>query len=183
VTTKTRTKAKAKAKIKLDIACGQNKQEGFRGVDISPDADADDIHDLTVFPWPYEDNSVEEAFCSHYVEHTPDLIAFMNEVYRILAPEAQIRIVHPHLRSDRAFQDPTHTRFIPEATWPYFAKDWREINKLDHYPITTDFGIENMFFAGFHGDWGSRHEGARQFALAHYWNVATDLVVDLRARK
>jgi predicted SAM-dependent methyltransferase len=169
--------------VKLDIACGQNKQEGFHGVDIVDTKDADTVHDLTKFPWPFNDNEVEEAFCSHYAEHVPDLNAFMNEVYRILKPDALIRIIHPHLRSDRAFQDPTHVRFIPEATWYYFAKDWREAQKLDHYPIETDFGIENMFYNGFQGDWGQRSEAARTFALNHYWNVAVDLCVDLKARK
>lgn len=174
---------KTKTLIKLDIACGNSKQDGFRGVDISPDVQADDVHDLTVFPWPYQDNSVEEAFCSHYVEHTPDLISFMNELYRIMAPDAQVRIVHPHSRSDRAFQDPTHLRFIPESTWPYFAKDWRVLNQLDHYPIETDFGIDQMFFTGFNPPWDTKSDQARQFAINHYWNVALDLAVDLRARK
>jgi predicted SAM-dependent methyltransferase len=169
--------------VKLDIACGQSKQKGFKGVDIAKVKGVDTVHDLTKFPWPFKDNSVEEAYCSHYVEHTPDLVAFMNEVYRILKPDAQIRIVHPHLRSDRAFQDPTHTRFIPEATWSYFARDWREANALDHYPIKTDFGIEQMFYNGFQGDWGQRSEQARQFALVTYWNVAVDLVIDLKCRK
>ncbi len=169
--------------LKVDLGCGQAKQEGFVGVDISPKSDADIIHDLWTTPWPFDDNSVEEAFCSHVVEHTPDLIAFMEECYRILKPDAKIRIVWPHLRSDRAFQDPTHTRFIPEHTWSYFARDWREASELDHYPITTDFGIENMYYVSFNGDWGQRSEPSRQFALAHYWNVATDVVVDLKARK
>lgn len=180
-TKKRRKKAKPKT-VKLDIACGNSKQEGFTGIDISPACDADVIHDLTRFPWPFEDDSVDEGFTSHYVEHTPDLVAFMNEVYRILKPDAMIRIVHPHLRSDRAFQDPTHTRFIPEQTWYYFARDWREAQQLDHYPITTDFGIEQMFYSGFQGDWGSRSEESRRFALNHYWNIAQDLVIDLRKR-
>ena len=169
--------------MKLDIACGQSKQEGFHGVDIAEVEGVDTVHDLTQFPWPFEDDSVDEAFSSHYVEHTPDLVAFMNEAYRVLKDGAQIRIVHPHLRSDRAFQDPTHTRFIPEATWYYFAKDWREANKLDHYPISADFGVEQMFYSGFYPAWETRAEQARQFALQTYWNVAQDLVVDLKARK
>jgi len=177
-----RSKARPKT-IKLDIACGQNKQEGFTGVDVAPTSQADVIHDLTQFPWPFEENSVEEAFCSHYVEHTPDLIGFMNELWRIMAPGAQVRIVHPHSRSDRAFQDPTHVRFIPETGWAYFARDWREANKLDHYPIICDFGIVNMFYSGWNPPWESRSEAARQFALTHYWNVALDVVVDLQARK
>lgn len=201
MTTKTRKKT-----IKLDIACGQNKQKGYKGVDIAPESDADIRHDLNRYPWPFEDNSVSEAFCSHYVEHVPrealvllpsngngteiadhritkdGLIAFMEEVHRILKPRGTITITYPHLRSDRAFQDPTHTRFIPEATWSYFAKDWREVQNLDHYPITCDFGIENMYYTGFQGDWGSRSVQSQQFALAHYWNVAGDVVVVMKKR-
>ena len=169
--------------MKLDIACGQNKQEGFHGIDISLKSDADDIHDLTQFPWPYEDNQIEEAFCSHYVEHVPDLNAFMDELYRVMEPEGKVRIIHPHLRTNRAFQDPTHLRFIPEETWFYYAKDWREANKLDHYPIECDFAVDQMFYTGFQGDWAMRSEQARAWALTHYWNVAVDLAVDLRARK
>lgn len=180
--------------IKLDIACGQAKQEGFVGIDIADTEDADIVHDLTVYPWPLEDNSVEEAFCSHYIEHVPlevevdgdrvdGLCAFMNELYRVMENGAQVRFLYPHSRSDRAFQDPTHRRFIPEQTWAYFAKDWREANKLDHYPLVCDFGIDNMFYSGFQGDWGMRSEQARAYALQHYWNIAADVAVDLSARK
>lgn len=168
--------------MKLDIACGQNKQEGFTGVDISTECDADVIHDLTKFPWPFEDDSVEEAFCSHYVEHTPDLMAFMDECWRVMEDGAQIRIVHPYAKSDRAFQDPTHTRFIPEATWYYFSKEWREQQKLDHYPIVCNFQIVNIV-ASFNPPWDRRSAEAQQFGITHYWNVVSDLAVDLKAIK
>lgn len=188
---KKRPARKRVKKIKLDIACGQAKQEGFTGIDIADTDDADIVHDLNVYPWPIADNSVEEAFCSHYVEHIPmqlpdgtdGLCAFMNELYRVMRKDAEVRFVYPHNRTDRAFQDPTHRRFIPESNWWYYATDWREANRLDHYPLTCDFAIANMFYSGFHGDWASRSEGARQFALQHYWNIALDVVVDLKARK
>lgn len=187
--------------IKLDIACGQNKQEGFVGIDIANTNDADLVHDLNVYPWPLLDDSVEEAFCSHYIEHIPltvttdnrgyrhpegerdALMTFMNELYRVMCDDAQVRFVYPHSRSDRAFQDPTHRRFIPEATWHYWSREWREQNKLDHYPIECDFEVRQLFYSGFSGEWQHRSEQARAFALAHYWNVAGDVVVDLRCRK
>lgn len=171
-------------KFKLDIACGQNRQDGFHGVDIVPGLyDADyDVHDLGVFPWPYEDGECSEVFCNHYVEHTPDLIAFMNEVWRILEPGGTARIVHPYCRSNRAFQDPTHTRFIPEETWHYFTEAWRVENKLDHYPITADFEVVNIG-AAINEPWTMRSQEAQMFAAAHYWNVVSDLSVDLRAIK
>jgi predicted SAM-dependent methyltransferase len=174
---------------KLDLACGQRKREGFYGVDVAATDDADLVHDLSVFPWPFDDDSVEEVFSSHYVEHTypvggpnDGLIAFMNEVWRICKHEARVEIVHPYALSTRAFQDPTHTRFIPETTWNYFTREWMVANGLDHYPITADFevrGISN----GFHSEWNLRSEPARTWAAAHYWNVVSDLVVDLRAIK
>jgi hypothetical protein len=62
--------------VKLDIACGQAKKEGFIGVDIARLPGVDIVHDLEQFPWPFDDNSIEEARCSHYVEHTKDLLNF-----------------------------------------------------------------------------------------------------------
>lgn len=175
--------------IKLDLGCGQNKREGFFGVDIANTDDSDLVCDLAQFPWPFDDDSVEEACCSHYVEHTypvggphDGLIAFMNEVWRICIHGAKVNIVHPYALSSRAFQDPTHTRFIPEATWFYFSADWRKTNGLDHYPITADFAIDGIS-NGWHDLWLSRADAARTWAAGHYWNVVSDLSVDLRAIK
>lgn len=55
--------------LKLDLACGSNKREGFVGIDVAEDTDADHIVDLQVFPWPIESESAEEINCSHYIEH------------------------------------------------------------------------------------------------------------------
>jgi predicted SAM-dependent methyltransferase len=177
------------APTRLDLACGQRKREGYFGVDLAPTDDADLVHDLMSFPWPFDDDSVEEAYSSHYVEHTypvggpnDGLIAFMNELHRICRPDAKVQIIHPYALSTRAFQDPTHTRFIPETTWYYFSLEWRTEQGLDHYPITANFevtGISN----GFHPEWTLRSDAARSWAAQHYWNVVTDLIVDLRAVK
>ena len=60
-------------KTKLDLACGGAKKEGFTGVDIADIEGVDIVHDLNIYPWPFEDGSVEEINCSHYVEHIPHL--------------------------------------------------------------------------------------------------------------
>jgi hypothetical protein len=168
--------------LKLDLGCGQSKQEGFTGVDIVKMDGVDVVADLFTFPWPFDDDSVEEVFASHFIEHVPDLPATMNELYRVMKDGAKVRFVHPYLKSDRAFQDPTHKQFLSEAAWPYYARDWREINKLDHYPITCDFGIENIA-ATWAPPWDQKHTEAQQFALKHHWNAVSDLIVDLVARK
>ncbi len=184
-------KAKEKAPLRLDLACGQNKAEGFWGVDYADAEGVDQVVDLEQFPWPWEDSTVEEIHSSHYVEHTPmyrpdgrdGLIAFMDECWRVLEPGGRLRLVHPYARSDRAFQDPTHRRFINTATWHYFSREWRESQRLDHYPIASDFEIVVMQGLMVPDHITTRNDEFQQFAQAHYWNTIGDLYVEMKARK
>lgn len=169
--------------MKLDIACGQNKQKGFKGIDIVPGPEVDFVWDLEKFPWePIPDNSVEEAYVSHYAEHTKDLMKFMDEVYRICAPGAKVTILGPYYTSIRAWQDPTHTRALSEATWMYYSQNWLKANKLNHYPIHCDFEVSNMVIF-FNPPWDKKSEEARQFAQQHYFNVVSDILVELKVIK
>jgi SAM-dependent methyltransferase len=164
---------------KLDIACGTQKQEGFIGIDIAGDV-ADIIHDLDIYPWPFEDNSIDEVYCCHYLEHSKEIMKFMNECYRIMKPEAQMMIISPYYSSVRAMQDPTHVNFISEMTFLYYNKKWREDNKLGHYPINCDF--DYTYGYAFHPNWQIRSEEARNYALIHYINVVTDIQVMMKKR-
>ncbi len=51
--------------VKLDLACGQNKQEGFTGIDIAGNYDIK--HDLLAVPWPIKPGTKAEhrATCGH----------------------------------------------------------------------------------------------------------------------
>ncbi len=158
--------------FRLDVACGSNKAPGFFGVDIGG-KDTDVVWDLEKFPWPFPDNSVDEIVCNHYIEHTKDLIAFMNELHRIMVPGGTALIRAPYYNSMRAWQDPTHTRAISEATFLYYNKDWREANKLDHYPIKCDFDYSYGY--DFTPDWAMRSEESKAFAVRHYTNVVMDI--------
>ncbi|TSC90967.1 MAG: type 11 methyltransferase [Parcubacteria group bacterium Licking1014_17] len=169
--------------MKLDIACGQNKRQGFKGVDIVPGEGVDFVWDLEKFPWgPFKNNSVEEVNVSHYAEHTRDLIKFMDEVWRICRHDVKVTIVSPYYTSIRAWMDPTHVRAISENTWLYFNKSWRESVKLEHYPIKSNYNIEKMY-TFFNPPWDKKSDEARQFAQTHYWNVISDIVVELRTIK
>lgn len=163
-------------KKKIDLAVGNNLHEGFTGVDISKNTQADVIHDLDIFPWPFED--VEEIMCSHYAEHTTDLIAFMNECYRILKPGARMTIISPYYTSIRCWQDPTHKRAISEATFFYYCKEWRVRNKLEFYPITADFKIIDIKYTR-NNDYFYMPEETIRKEAKHHWNVYDDIIVTL----
>jgi predicted SAM-dependent methyltransferase len=178
---KTVSAKKQVAELKLDIACGQNKREGFTGVDIAPGEGVDIVHNLDEYPWPFKANSVTEVNISHYVEHVADLISFMNELWRIMKPGAQCSIVAPYYSSMRAWQDPTHVRAISEASFLYFNQDWLTANKLNHYPIKADFDFSYGY--SITPEWQNRNEEARNFAIRHYINVVNDIQVVLTKRE
>ena len=171
--------------IRLDLACGDNKRPDdqfgkWLGVDIIKLPNVDIVHDLEVYPWPIKDKSVDEIFCSHYIEHTKDLMKFMNECHRILKDTGKMAIIAPYYNSVRAWQDPTHVRAISEFTFMYFNKEWRKNNKLEHYPITCDFDFSYGYILN--GDWVNRSEEARQFAFRHYTNCINDIQVTMTKR-
>lgn len=173
---KTKTAKNMKpALLKLNLACGKNPAPGFLGVDIVKMDGVDQVVDLTVFPWPWADGSVEEVIISHYVEHVPDLISFMNELYRILIPNGKATVTAPYWTSVRAIQDPTHVRGISEQTFLYFNQDWLKSVNIDHYNIKADFDFTYGYLL--HPDIANRSEEFRAFAVAHYVNSVTDIQV------
>jgi SAM-dependent methyltransferase len=167
---------------KLDLGCGDRKKEGFLGVDISPDVKPDFIHDLNIYPYPFEDNSVFEVFCSHFIEHVADIKKFMEEIWRILVPLGTVTIVAPYYSSIRAWQDYTHVRPISENTFLYFNKEWMDANKLQHYGVKCDFDILRTKYY-FSPDWESRADMAREWARTYYINVVQDIEVQLKVKK
>lgn len=186
--------------IKLSLACGDNKPEGFLGVDIAKTASADYVQNLLKFPWSqFADNSVDEIECSHFVEHIPHgdgyhdpFLQFFDEIYRILKPaefdptnpniplKGFARITCPYYSSMRAWQDPTHQRAISEASFLYLNKQWRIDNKLNHYDVTCDFDFNYGYALS--PDWVNRNQEAQTFAIRHYINVVSDIQIQLVKR-
>lgn len=193
--------ATAQREIKLDLACGQSCREGYEGVDRWEGAKHQ--LDLLKFPWPWKDSSVEALHSSHFVEHIPhgdgpkDLFfSFFDECWRILKPGATMEVITPCARNNRAFQDPTHRRFIVAESFLYLNRDWRKANKLDHYSVLCDFdvNVDPALSVDANGkSWMDDPEVAlRSDAVKnqilnerfnHQWNRIADWSARLRARK
>lgn len=179
--------------LKLDLGCGQvchveknakGKEEKFTGVDFVQLDGVDVVHDLTKFPYPFEDESVEEIYSSHFIEHLDgfDRSKFMEECYRMLIKGGKMKLIFPYHTSVRATQDFTH-KFPPISTnsFLYFNKKWREDNKLTHgyYDLKSNFDMTSAFTSIQDNTFLSKSEEARAFAQDKYWNVVADLMVEL----
>jgi predicted SAM-dependent methyltransferase len=186
--------------LKIDLGCGQNPREGFEGADRVAGPTVKHVVNLFRYPWPWADNSIEQLNASHFIEHIPDveveadgttaewgegqdaLLRFFDECYRVLIPDGWLFLQWPSLRSNRAFQDPTHRRFIPEATMGYLDRDWRVSQKLDHYNVKCHFkafDVGHTYDSSIH----ARHDQVRERFVQNYWNGSIDFCAKLKAIK
>jgi len=96
------------AKKILDVGCGNKKTVGAIGIDISSNTQADVVHNLNEFPWPFEDNTFDEIICNDVLEHLDDVLRIMEELHRIGKPNAIVKIRIPHFTSHSSYSDITH---------------------------------------------------------------------------
>ena len=105
---------------KLDLGCGSVCREGYVGIDNSTSVNAPLQLNLDQDELPFDDNSIEEISCYHFLEHVQNLIPLMNECYRVLKPRGMMHIRVPFVPHLQAFQDPTHVRFFTTESFKYW---------------------------------------------------------------
>ena len=104
----------------LDVGCGANKTEGAIGLDNNPRTNADVIHDLGELPYPFPDNEFDLVVSNHVVEHVPDVMAFITELYRVTLAGGRIKLLTPHYTNPDWANDPTHRNHINSYTFNTF---------------------------------------------------------------
>ena len=122
----------------LDVGCGWNKTPGAIGIDSNAKTDADVIHDLGVVPYPFPDNEFEEIVCRHVIEHVPDVMSLITELYRITKPNGRITIVTPHYTNPDWATDPTHRNHLNSYSFNCFIAD-RQL-----FPFYTDVRLKPL---------------------------------------
>lgn len=104
--------------MKLNLGCADRLLDGFVNVDLHP-APGVRVADLRE-RWPWGDSSVELVRAWDIIEHLPDKIHTMNELWRVLEPGGMADIVVPTTEGPGAFQDPTHVSYWHQRSFLYF---------------------------------------------------------------
>jgi SAM-dependent methyltransferase len=107
----------------LDVGCGRRKRSGAIGIDINPRSDADVIHDLNVFPYPFPHDWFDAIYCDNVLEHVENVIRVMEELHRIAKKEACVTIIEPFFAHRNAYTDPTHKHFFGIHSFDCFLKN------------------------------------------------------------
>lgn len=106
----------------LDLGCGATKEKGAIGVEILPLEGVDLIADLSKPPYPFRSNSFDVFYFNDVIEHLPNTIATMEEVYRLARPDARVLIRVVNWNSHYTAMDPTHVRAFTENSFDFFGK-------------------------------------------------------------
>lgn len=104
----------------LHLGCGLDRIPGFVRLDMNKAVAPDVVWDLSVRPYPFEDNSFDFVVAQSVIEHLDDVLSVMGELHRILAPDGRCIVLCPHFSSASAMTDPTHKRFMSARTFDYF---------------------------------------------------------------
>lgn len=115
----------------LNLGCGHAKHDfpeaaqasEIIGVDISNRSQADVLHDLDSYPYPFESNSFDLVILQDVIEHVESVPGIINEVYRLLRDGGIVRIRTPHYSSYYAYNDPTHIHFFGALVLDGFDAD------------------------------------------------------------
>jgi SAM-dependent methyltransferase len=134
----------------LDVGCGQNKFAGAIGIDSNPRSHADVIHDLGIFPYPFDRDQFDEVICRHVIEHVPDVLSLINELHRITKPGGRLKIVTPHYSNPDWATDPTHRNHFNSYSFTCFRKDKTPFpfyTEAELRPIKTHVSLANLWRA------------------------------------
>ena len=145
------------------------ESDDWVNVDLHPGKAVDQKVDLFDLPWPWEDNSVDEIWCSHLVEHIPhDLpvtervrpdnlykcmkvdgwYAFFYEAWRVLKPDGLIWVVAPYAFSRGAMAEPTHRRYLVPEAFTYFEFNRSGDGTYDGYELPYLFKMAEPVLYG-----------------------------------
>lgn len=147
-------------KTALNVGCGIHQRTDSVNLDAVEIPGVDVVHDLDVFPWPFEDGIFEAVHATQVYEHVREPVGFVVEAHRVLKVGGVLHIVVPHYKSENSFTDPTHLRHCTERTWDYWCQG---------APLNAQFG--QQFGAG---------PGGAVFEKLRVERYGDDIYADLR---
>ena len=80
----------------LNLGCGQDIRKDAINCDVTNYPGVDQVVDLSVFPWPWADESMDGIHASHVIEHFTDQQRFILECLRVLKKGGFLRLKLPH---------------------------------------------------------------------------------------
>jgi SAM-dependent methyltransferase len=131
--------------MKINLGAGADIRAGYINHDIVGLSRIDIVHDLNVYPWPWENEVCDELVAKDVLEHLNEFIPAMEEMHRILKPGGVAKIKVPYWNGWSCHADPTHRRGFHELTFHFFDPASPYCQER-HYYSSARFAIEREVF-------------------------------------
>lgn len=131
-------------KVIVELGCGPDKQTGAIGIDHLPLPGVDFVADLEGGLPFLPDNSVDEFFSRHVLEHIENFEFLMKEIHRTIRPGGVKRIYVPHFSNPHYYSDFTHKRFFGLYSFDYFSRPAHQLRrKVPAFYVDFHFKVVN----------------------------------------
>jgi SAM-dependent methyltransferase len=136
---------------RLNVGCGRNILEGWINLDGFQHPGVDVVYDLewiyketNKWALPFENETIDEFYLSHVIEHIRNVYPLMQELYRVAKPNALMTIRVPYGSSDDAWEDQTHIRAYFPQSFGYFGQPYHWKVPAGGYGYTADWKWEKI---------------------------------------
>ena len=159
--------------IKINLTPGETEFQDFVNLGFN----------VKKYPWPLAANTVDEARCNNYLHKLdgPELVEFMNELYRVLKPSKGAMVSVPFGFSVKGLTDPFAKRLLVADSFFPFDAEYRKVNGYVggvYDKIATNFevsfpssNVDTMLM--------TRNFETQQWMSRHLVNAVHDLIVQV----
>jgi len=121
----------------LNLGCGDNPitetTETVWNVDYRETPIVDEILDITDIPWRFPGGEFSSIYALDVIEHVQDVVAIIDECWRVLEDNGNLYIQTVHWRSSDAYTDITHHHAFTEMSMNYFDPRTMHGQKYSYY--------------------------------------------------
>jgi len=121
--------------MRLNLGCGKTRFEGWKNIDISREARADEFYDINE-GIKETNGSIEEIHAGCVLEQVGDFMFVLNECWRVLQEGGILKGYVPSTDSKVLHLDPEDKRFFQTGSFDYFNKNkehWQNFGKVYGY--------------------------------------------------
>jgi hypothetical protein len=144
-------------KLRLNVGSGRRRLAGFYNLDLVPLPEVDVVADLEEPLTALPDDSVEEVYCRHVLEHVARFTELLAELHRVVTPTGRLEVVVPHFSNPYGYSDPTHVRFFGLYSFFYFCdEEDQPRRKVPNFYSPVRFRVESVRFELMRQSWSEK---------------------------